>query len=167
MDACVRRLGAAIYFKNISLGKICCLFFLFSIKRKKENQIVWINPFTLKLLWKETRSCQNLTKCFGWLLLFWFFFPPHRIMLFHQEYPVLQGCINFSGKVSVWHIFVTCGQFCYFWKKMPNKKLNLSNLKTHFHTISFVMLMWGAWICSSTEQKHLAKWTCHCSESST
>lgn len=167
MDACVRRLGAAIYFKNISLGKICCLFFLFSIKRKKENQIVWINPFTLKLLWKETRSCPNLTKCFGWLLLFCFFFHPTelccsiRSTLFCRDVSISVERFLYGTFLSLVVNFVTSERRCQI------KKINLSNLKTHFHTISFVMLMWGAWICSSTEQKHMAKWTCHCSESST
>lgn len=56
-------------------------------------------------------------------------------MLFPQGYTVLQGCINFNGKVSVWHIFVTCGPFLLLPKEDAKlKKNNLSNLKTDAFT---------------------------------
>lgn len=45
------------------------------------------------------------------------FFSPHRNVLFHQGYTVSQGFINFNAKVSVWHIFVTCGPFLLLQKE--------------------------------------------------
>lgn len=121
---CQKAGGCSIFKKDIFREKLLSFFFLFSTKRKKENQIVWINLFTLRLLWKETRSCQNLTKCFGWVLLFGFFFSTP------QNYAVPSGVHCFAGMYQfqwkgfcmahfchLWSIFVTSERRCQIKKK--------------------------------------------------
>lgn len=133
---CQKAGGCSIFKKDIFREKLLSFFFLFSTKRKKENQIVWINLFTLRLLWKETRSCQNLTKCFGWVLLFGVFFSTP------QNYAVPSGVHCFAGMYQfqwkgfcmahfchLWSIFVTSERRCQI-----KKKKNLSNLKTDAFT---------------------------------
>lgn len=114
MNACVRRLGAAVYL-NIYIFRGKCSFFFFfllSLKRKKGNQVVcslW--DFSEKRL-DLVKTWQNVLGVFCCFVFGVFSTPqnyavPSRVQCFTEMYQIQWKGFCMAHFCELWFIFVT------------------------------------------------------------